>query len=293
MIALADYNNNPYDLSGGKLTFADVYERLEKEKFPKISKSNQHGYNAAFKKAESLHHIKFNDLRKAHLQAVIDNCDKSYGTKKKIKVLFNQMYKHAMQNDLTTKDYSRYIEMPANDSGSYREPFTLDEIQLLWDNLDQLEYADTALIMIYTGLRPGELVEIKNENINLEERYLRGGLKTAAGRNRVVPIHKKIHPLIEKRMNDESEFLVASITNNKMSYYTYYHEKWKKMMDQLNLTHRPHDCRHTFATLMDNADANKLAIKRIMGHSAKDITDQVYTHKDINQLLKAIDLLDV
>ncbi|WP_146553674.1 tyrosine-type recombinase/integrase [Rummeliibacillus sp. SL167] len=57
------------------------------------------------------------------------------------------------------------------------------------------------------------------------------------------------------------------------------------------MTHRPHDCRHTFATLMDNADANKLSIKRIMGHASKDITDKVYTHKDIEQLLKAIDLI--
>ncbi|KNE22719.1 integrase [Virgibacillus pantothenticus] len=76
-----------------------------------------------------------------------------------------------------------------------------------------------------------------------------------------------------------------------MSYYVYYHEKFKKIMQQLELKHKPHDCRHTFATLMDNAGANKLSIKRIMGHADKDITDKVYTHKDIEQLLIAIDML--
>ncbi len=76
-----------------------------------------------------------------------------------------------------------------------------------------------------------------------------------------------------------------------MSYYTYYHERWKIVMEQLEMNHKPHDCRHTFATLMDNVDANKLSIKRIMGHTSKDITDKVYTHKDIEQLLIAIDKL--
>lgn len=85
MVALADYNNNPYDLSAGKLTFKEVYERLIKERFPKISKSNQLGYEMAFRRSEPLHDIKFNEVRKAHLQSVIDNCDKSWGTKKKNK----------------------------------------------------------------------------------------------------------------------------------------------------------------------------------------------------------------
>lgn len=57
------------------------------------------------------------------------------------------------------------------------------------------------------------------------------------------------------------------------------------------MKHETHDCRHTFATLMDNAGANKVSIKRIMGHASSDITDRVYTHKDIEELRKAIDLI--
>lgn len=49
--------------------------------------------------------------------------------------------------------------------------------------------------------------------------------------------------------------------------------------------------RHTFASLMDTAGANKLCIKRIMGHASPDITDAVYTHKTIEQLIEAIDLI--
>lgn len=289
MLALAEYHNNPYDLSAGKITFKEVYERFKKEKFPKTSKSNQSGYQMAFNRSKMLHDMKFVDIRKAHMQSVIDNCNKSHGTLRKIKVLFNQMYKHALENDLAQKDYSRFVELLKNKDKSTRKPFTMDEINLLWDNIDRFDDIDAVLIMIYSGLRPGELVEIKNENIYLDKRYFRGGFKTDAGTNRVIPIHKKIHRLIENRMDPKNEYLITNFEGNKLSYYTFYHERFKKIMEQLELDHRPHDCRHTFATLMDNAGANKLSIKRIMGHAAKDITDKVYTHKDIEQLLIAID----
>ncbi|MGX4667792.1 hypothetical protein JNUCC74_00985 [Cerasibacillus sp. JNUCC 74] len=130
----------------------------------------------AFNRSESLHDLKFVDIRKAHLQALIDNCDKSHGTKRKIKVLFNQMYKFAMENDLTHKDYARFVELPRDNTKSSRQPFNLDEIKKLWENVDRLDFIDTVLIMIYTGLRPGELVEVKNENIHLDKRYFRGGV---------------------------------------------------------------------------------------------------------------------
>ena len=42
---------------------------------------------------------------------------------------------------------------------------------------------------------------------------------------------------------------------------------------------------------MNNAGANKVSIQRIMGHASKDITDKVYTHKDIAELKKAVDLI--
>lgn len=62
-------------------------------------------------------------------------------------------------------------------------------------------------------------------------------------------------------------------------------------MAQLELTHKPLDCRHTSTTLMDNTDANKSSIKRIIGHSSTDITDKLYMNGDIEQLVKAIDLI--
>lgn len=38
MIALADYNKNPYDLDAGKVTFQEVFEKWSNEKAPQVFK---------------------------------------------------------------------------------------------------------------------------------------------------------------------------------------------------------------------------------------------------------------
>jgi len=199
MLALADFNSNPYDIEAATITFSDLYAKWSKEKFNKISKSNINGYIASYKISESLHDLKFVEIKKAHLQAVIDDCEKGHGTLRKIKVLFNQLFKYAMENDVITKDYSKFVEIGANEAESTRKPFTQDEIKLLWDNIDRMDFIDTVLIMIYTGLRPGELVTIETSNIDIENRTIKGGIKTHAGKNRIIPINNKILPWVNKR----------------------------------------------------------------------------------------------
>lgn len=296
MVALAEYNKDPYDVNARKLTFEEVYKYLMKDLFPDgantdAEKSREKGYKMAFNHSEVLHEKTFINLRKAHLQEVIDNCPRGQSTKLKINTLFNQMYRVAMENDWVEKDYSKFVRVPRVIKETSRTPFTLEEIDLLWKNLNKYDFLDTVLIMIYTGLRPGELVTIENENIFIDKRYMIGGLKTEAGQNRIIPIHKKIKPLIEKRISNK-KYLILNKRGGKMSYNTYLSDRWNPLMDQLKLKHKPHDCRHTFATLMDNAGANKLSIKKIMGHDIPDVTDGVYTHKSIDELIKAVDLLD-
>lgn len=291
LAALAEFNKNPYSIESSTVTFAELYDKFSSEKFNRISKPNVNGYKAAYKISESLHNMKFVDIKKPHLQSVIDNCEKGYGTLRKIKVLFNQLFKFALENDIITKDYSKFVELGENEDESTRKPFTKEEIQILWDNVNRMDFIDTILIMIYSGLRPGELVLIETENIDIENRTMRGGIKTRAGKNRIIPINKKVLPFISKRVSERYKYLIVNNDKKAMSYFTYYDCKFKVIMEQLQLVHKPHDCRHTFATLMDNAGANKLSIKRIMGHASQDITDKVYTHKDIEELKKAIDLI--
>lgn len=289
--ALIDYLDNPYDLDLSNILFKDVYEKWGKLKYPKVSHSAILGYQSAYNNVEKLHNMKIKDIKARHLQEAIDNCSKGQATKKKIKFLFGQMFAYAMQNDIITKDYSEFVDIGKASEESKREPFSNKEIELLWKHIDDIEFIDTILIMIYSGFRIGELLELETKNIDLVNMTMTGGLKTEAGKNRLVPIHPKIFPLIEKRYNKDNQYLIINFKGKKMKYDNYYKEKFIPIMEQLNMEHRPHDCRHTFATLLSNANANATAIKKMIGHESYATTEKIYTHKDIEELRKNVELI--
>lgn len=291
IIALSEYNSSPYDIEANKETFTDVFEKWKLEHYTKVSDNAIVNYNLAYKYCKAIHKMRFKDIRLTHLQAIIDNCGKGYPTRKIIKALMNQLFSFAIKNDIVEKKYSQYVDVGQNEGKVNRKPFTKEEIKKLFDNVDKLEWTDTVLIMIFSGLRVGELLDLKIENIHLEERYMIGGLKTKAGINRIIPINKKIEPFIRKYYNPENEYLITNFKGNKMQYSNYRREKFDNVMEKLKMKHNPHECRHTFASLMDSAGANKLCLKRIIGHSSQDITEDVYTHKTIEELIETIDLI--
>lgn len=283
------YNENPHNIDAQNITFAEVYKKWKIEKFEMVGHSSQLGYIAAFKACESLYQIRFVDLKSSNLQEIVSKPEIKHGSKRKIKVLFNQLYAYAMKNDIVSKDYSKYINIGKNTEESTRKPFTNKEIERLWDLLDENEWIDTILILIYTGFRIGELLAIKNSDIDLENRIIKGGLKTEAGKDRLVPIHSKILELIKNRMNNKNEYFIVNFKGDKMKYDNYYREKFKPIMEELGMKHKPHDTRHTFATLLSNADANKTSVKKLIGHNSYTTTEKFYTHKDIEELRKAVE----
>ena len=289
--ALADYLDTPYDLDLANITFKNVYDKWSQSKYQKVSNSAILGYKSAYDNVEKLHNMKIKDIKARHLQEAIDNCPKGLATKKKIKYLFGQIFAYAMQNDIISKDYSKYIDIGKTITENKREPFNAKEIELLWRHLDDIGFIDTVLIMIYSGFRIGELLELEITNINLTNKTMLGGLKTEAGKNRLVPIHPKIFPLIKKRYDSNEKYLIVNFKGKKMKYDNYYREKFIPIMEQLNMKHRPHDCRHTFATLLSNANANSTAIKKMIGHESYITTEKIYTHKDIEELRKNVELI--
>lgn len=209
------YNNDPYDLDANKITFLEIYEKWSAEKFPKISDSNIRGYKTSFDKCSSLHGMKFKQIRKTHMQRIInENEHLSFQVRMKLKTLFIQLYKYAIENDIAEKNYAQFVDAGEETTKIERKPFTQKEIETLWKNID-VPYVDSILIMIYSGLRVGELLIM--ETASIDGRIMTGGIKTKAGKERAVPIHQKILPLIDK----SKKYLVTSHTGKKFSYNNY------------------------------------------------------------------------
>lgn len=294
LVALAHFNENPYNLNANKITFAEVFEKWSAEHFPKISKSNVHGYNASYKLCKPLYTMRFTDLRKSHLQSIVDSCGKNYPTLKKLKILFSVMYKFSLENDIVSKDYSQYVDIQQyrdrNPDRHDRLPFTKQEIETVWKWKDSNEYISVVLMLIYSGCRISELLDLKKENVNLSERWFDiVASKTDAG-IRKVPIAKKILPLFEYWYNkNDCEYLLSTSDGKHFLYRNYYDSYWTSLMQQIGMSHKPHDTRHTCVSLLTAAGVDDKIIKKIVGHKGQGVTEIVYTHFEIQQLIEAID----
>lgn len=292
MTALAEYNANPYEIDDA-ITFSELYEKWSAEKFPTISDSNVSGYKASYKVCADLYNMKFAEIRRAHLQGVVESCGKAYPTLRKLKVFFRQIYEYAIQNDICTTNYGQYVNIAQykpkpGEKEELHKPFTGDEIETLWENLARNEYISIILMMIYSGVRIGEMCQIKKADVHMDERYFDiPRFKTDAGA-RKVPIAEKTVPLWANWMACPGEYVLQKPDGGGMSESTYRSTYFVKLLEQLEMDHLPHDTRHTCITLLQYAEVPKTIIRRIVGHEDKDVTDKVYTHYEINQLIDAI-----
>jgi integrase len=290
---LAEYNQNPFDVMASKVTFQAVYEQWAKAKFPTISKSNVHGYEASYRVCGTLYNRVFKDIRLVDLQFVVDSCGKNYPTLKKLKGLFSQLYDYAMKNDICNKDYSEYVDIlrykDKNPDKRDRSKFEKEEIDRLWAMADD-PYYQIILMLVYNGCRISELLDLKKENVHLDEQYFDVVSSKTDNGVRKVPIADKVLPFYQTWFDSsDCEYLLHTPEQKHFTYRNYYDSYWTPLMEQLGLEHRPHDTRHTCISMLAEAHVDQTMIKKIVGHSgAMTLTERVYTHLDIEALVEAI-----
>lgn len=289
MIALAEYNKAPWDIDAEKITLASLYAEWSIKKSIKLGKSSQSSLKSAFGHTKPIWDMKYKDIKSFHMQDIIDNCGCSYSTQWTIKNLFGHLDKFALEIDVINKGYAQLTTAESIPDTS-KEPFTDDEILSLWERQSE-PWVDSILVFLYTGFRISELLSLEIENVDLDVMTLTGGTKTKSGKNRIVPIHPKIQTLIKNRYNPDAKYLFGN-NGSKISTITYYNH-WNKIMDSLNIKHTPHECRHTFRSKLDSAGANKKCIDLLMGHKSKDVGERVYTHKTVDELREAIELIKI
>lgn len=292
-IALAEYNKNPYELGKRSLTFREVFHDWYYWKYQTSTDSkktsSQHCMIAAFNNCERFHDAVFSKITAIELQELLDCKEYSYAKLEHIKTLLNQMYRYALQFDIATKNCAEIIRVRQEDDTEHGVPFTNKELSLLWENKDK-PFVDTILIYIYSGWRINELAKMPLAHIDLEKRCYTGGSKNRYSKNRTIPIHSKVYDMVAARYNPKFKSLIyhdgaRNITQGK------YREYFNAALISCGIKskHTPHDCRHTCNMLMDNANVNRIARYKIMGHAGKDINEKVYSHKSLEDLRKELE----
>ncbi|MGL4865343.1 MAG: tyrosine-type recombinase/integrase [Cetobacterium sp.] len=287
--ALYNYSKNP--LLYSKKTFKNILDLWWSAYTKRVThKTTISTHIYRMRAFESLHDRIIADIRLFELQELFDGMTTSWSFKNGCKSVLNMIFDFALKNEFIDSNRVSFIEIGKKEKVIDRRIFTKKEIETLWENLGS-KHCYIILILIYTGMRIGELLNLKNEDIDLHNSYLTiRESKTDAG-IRIIPISAKIFNLFVGNMVKDQVYFVKGETTNQLSYSTF-KPRFQKLLKSLNIeSHTIHDTRHTFATLLNNANANQSAITKLIGHSDFYITENVYTHKDTEELRKAIDLL--
>lgn len=296
LIFLANYNKEPHIYDYRKITFKEMYNLMAAERYPKIRESSARNYISVSKFCEPLFNKEFHKLRLQDLQEIIYKIKQQkcgYATQRKCRQLLHNIYQYAMKYEFVTTDYSKFIEID-KEPETKRKPFNKRQLnrvrKVISDNQQYAPWAMTVLMLCYSGVRPGEFVNIKKSDVKLHQRFfIIRESKTIAGQNRIVPISRHTLPYFEYWMAISGENLISE--NNHNVTYHRLKKQFDRVMKIARCKHSPHECRHTCATWLDDAGANEVAIRKILGHSIPGITKGVYTHKSLHELKKAIDLL--
>lgn len=300
LILLAQYNKEPWDVDKAKTTLSELFNLWKEKKMPKLSISSQNACKTSYKYCQQYADMKYKDLRLHHMQDSIDNCGRGYSTQGAIKTLWSHLDDFAFELDIVNRCYSKLLTCEPIPE-TRRSNFTNDEITSTWNVYERykrgeefnelpVEWVDTILIFIYSGFRLRELLDMKTSDVDLESHIFKGGKKSSAGKNRIVPIHSLIYNMVQERVEQGNEFLL-SYDGGKKPPNSYYYKIWKQLADYIGFDKTPHECRHTFETMLDSAGANRKCIDLMMGHKSKDVGERVYTHKTIDELRNAIELV--
>lgn len=306
--ALIKYNKNPYNINN-LISMEDLFQRWRAENITEMADETVSGYDQKWKFCGAIKDMYVRDVRERHIKNVLENGEYISKTgrqvhhitdnsRKQLKSLLNMMFDYAVEYELCDRNPSRNVKLGKETVHNITKKrkshisFTDDEMAMLWANVDAVPNVDLILIQCYTGLRPKELCLIERDKLNITEWYMSGGIKTAAGKDRIIPIHSVIRELVQKHYEISSDlglpYLFVSTHRGKYRNLDYpsYRNRYNKVKETLKLNpeHSPHDPRKQFSTMAKKYQINEYALKRIIGHDVRDITEKIYTDRPVSWL---------
>ncbi len=176
---------------------------------------------------------------------------------------------------------------------------TVDEVDKIIKSVDKdtpKGLLDLSLIILdfSTGLRVSELVNLKIQNFNFKDSYLK--VMGKGNKERIIPYTKETYEIInlylQKIRNQiktsKKELFLHSDGKNVSRQYFYLRIKEYAKIAGINKNISPHTLRHTFATFLLNNGAGLKSVQELLGHSNIETT-QIYTHLSMKIKLEEYD----
>lgn len=270
------------------ITLSELWELFQNE-LSSLSASKQTAYRIAWKKIKSeVEYRNIDSFSVPELQELIDNSAPSYYTRRDIKTLLSHLYKIAIRDDYTDKNRTEYLKLPKLET-TERQIFSPEDKAKLWKDFQSTPSGIVAgiLTMMYTGIRPGELLTIRTENVHLSEHYMTGGIKTTKGKKRKIILPDRIKPVIS--------YLLEHSKRDLLLFYPFsddFYDDWKQKRADLHINEAltPYCCRHTYITNLTALKVSPAMLQELAGHEDYDTTLE-YTHLSIQDRLTEVNRL--
>ena len=271
--------------------FKDLYKKWLEGHTEKVTKSTIDCYKSAYKYFSSLYYVEIAKIRTEHMQKCIDECPHGTRTKENMKALGTSLWRYAMQLDIVDRNYAEYLYIKKEEQAE-KIAFSKEHLDTMWANVDKVPNIKYVLLLCYTGMRLSEMLGAMTENYYPEDGYFITGIKTDAGKKRVITISPKIRPFFDDF--GKGKHLFTELSAKKFRGDLYYPALQELGLDPLDEEgdhiYTPHCCRHTFATLMKDVPAPPTDKQKLIGHAKFEMTAH-YTHTDLESLKKITDNL--
>lgn len=286
--ALDRFNKAPTDKYN--MTVGEAYgifiRKVQRDKSP----STVSAYAAAWKKFNYMDRWPLRELRTDAMQEVIDqNRDMSASTLNNIKIVFSAICEYGERNDILRRNYARFLELPEKER-VVKDAFSELEVEKLRQAAGTVPFADVIYFMCWTGWRIGEVVLFQQQDFDRERWTLTGGIKTAAGKNRTVPIPKPVRAVVERWANQGHEYIFADpATGRKMSTKTFRAKYFAPCCETVGIRPlTPHATRRTAETMAAKSGMRPELMLAIFGHTDYKTDVQHYIRPTVETIEEAM-----
>lgn len=306
MDALAEWHKKPFDLYDDKekRTLKEVidsyFEIVGKTKSPQTRKT----YADALRQIDMLYDCNFSGLTfQDYVNAMeVHGCTEAYcGAVKKA---LSAVYGYAIRYGYADTNEAKKIKVKEinyrQSATQTKRVWTDGQIQKVLDDPDK--FARYIEILLYTGLRRGELITLRVQDVHIDESTpyieIRPEITKTAESVRQVPIHARLIPIFRELIQgkDPQELIITTKTRKPYSG-AYFDQTWTKKRTSYHAgmestAYAVHSTRHTFTTRLQEIGTKQIYIDSITGHGkAGGTTNAVYTHIRLPRLKEEIDKL--
>lgn len=287
-----------YKAPAPAITFKELYYKFkDTNKFKNLTQKTKDRYDNAFSKFATIHDYNISEILFTDLQEVLDTMEEDGYYKKvkgklkrydysrdsidRLRTVAKKIFDTAVKNNIINYNLAESLDVGGKGIRRKKEIFTQDEIESLYQSIPKNPNAMHVLVLIFTGMRPGEYRELTKNKIDLDKNTIEDfGEKTEAGKTRKMFIHPKIKEIIKYLMDkSETGYLLESnvLKLGNVSETTFNKKIYYPALERAGVKKKiPYSCRYTFATIAHNSGVDDKALQRLMGHTNFQVTANSY-----------------